>query len=245
MSTYLSIELRRAWRNKMYLLFTVGFPVVIYLVFSHVGVTEGTIAGTTGDAYSMVSMAAFGAVSAALFIGTRISNERRVGWVRQLRLTGLSGLAYLGVKVVVAMLTAVPAIVLVFLAGALTNGVSLSAIRWIVMVLLLVVGVLPFAALGVALGYLVNGDSAQPVITAVYMTLSLLGGLWFPAGLMPSGMRAVAQVLPTYRYAELGWRTLAGRAPGVQGIGFLAYWGLLFALAALVLYRRAGRRVTA
>jgi hypothetical protein len=45
--------------------------------------------------------------------------------------------------------------------------------------------------------------------------------------------------------AELGWRTLAGEAPAVQGVGILAYWGLLFAVAALILYRRAGRRVTA
>lgn len=244
MSTYLAIELRRAWRNRMYLLFTVGFPVVIYLVFSHVGVTNGRIAGTTGDAYSMVSMAAFGAVSAALFIGTRIAVERRIGWSRQLRLTALSGRDYLTVKVVVAMLTTLPTIGLVFLAGALTNGVRLSALRWVELVVLLAIGILPFAALGVALGYMVSGDAAQPVITAAYMTLSLLGGLWFPAGLMPTAMRAVAQALPTYRYAELGWRTLAGQAPDIQGVGLLAYWGLLFAVAALIAYRRAGRRLT-
>jgi ABC-2 type transport system permease protein len=61
---------------------------------------------------------------------------------------------------------------------------------------------------------------------------------------MPSGMRAVAQALPTYRYAELGWRTLAGEAPGLQGVGLLAYWGALFAVVALIAYRKAGRRVT-
>jgi len=238
MTTFLRIEALRTLRNRMYVLFTIGFPVVFYVVFSNIGVTDGSIAGTSGNAYSMVSMAAFGAISAAVFIGGRISTERRIGWTRQLRMMAVPGRRYLGVKVLTVLLTAFPCLVLVFLAGALINGVQLSAWRWLAIMVLLLVGVLPFAALGVAIGYLVTGDSAQPLAAGVYMLLSLFGGLWFPADLMPVWMRDVAHTLPTYNFADLGWRVLADQPQSVSGIGILAYWGLLFTILALVLYRK-------
>lgn len=234
----LRVDVLRTIRNRMYLLFTIGFPLVFYVVFSHLGVTDGSVAGTSGNAYSMVSMAAFGAVSAAVFIGGRISTERRIGWTRQLRMMAVPGRRYLGIKVATALLTTFPCLLLVFLAGALTNGVRLPALHWVELLGLLLVGVLPFAALGVAIGYLVIGDAAQPLAAGIYMMLSLLGGLWFPADLMPVWMRDFAHTLPTYNFADLGWRTLSGQAQNISGIGILAYWGLLFAVLALVLYRR-------
>ena len=62
-------------------------------------------------------MAAFGAISASISTGGRVATERHIGWNRQLRLTPLPGWGYLAVKAAVAMLVALPALLLVFGVG--------------------------------------------------------------------------------------------------------------------------------
>lgn len=243
MRNYLLTETRRVLRDRQYLLFAIGFPVLIYTFFSQVGVTRGQIAGTDGTAYSMVSMAAFGAISSTVFLGSRIAAERRIGWNRHLRITPLRARTYVVVKVLSGLITAVPSAVLVLAAGAAVAGVRLPVLSWPGIVLAFALGVLPFAALGVAIGYATSGDAAQPVAAASYMTLSMLGGLWFPAELMPSWMARTAHILPTYHLADLGWRILAGRPQRVADVLILAAWGAAFVAAAVLLYRRDTERM--
>ena len=80
-------EISRLRRNKRYLIFTVALPVMFYLIFGK-SQTKGN--GVSFSAYYMVGMAAFGALSGAFNNNTiRISQERKDGWIRQLRLTPL------------------------------------------------------------------------------------------------------------------------------------------------------------
>lgn len=237
MSGYLRLEVRRVLRDRMYLLFTIGFPVLIYLFFSQVGVTRGKVSGTDGDAYSMVSMAAYAAISATVFLGGRIAAERTAGWTGYLRVTPLSSRVYVGVKVLSGVLTALPCVLLVLLAGTVVNGVTLSAADWLTIAVALTVGAVPFAALGVALGYAARGAAAQPVVAGSYMTLSMFGGLWFPAALMPGWMARLAHALPTYHFADFGWKVLIGRVATGSDYAVLGAWGVLFCLLAGLAYR--------
>ena len=47
-------------------------------------------------------------------------------------------------------------------------------------------------ALGIVIGLWVKTEAVQGVNTLLLLGLSLLGGLWFPAEMMPSGMQHVA-----------------------------------------------------
>ena len=45
---------------------------------------------------------------------------------------------------------------------------------------LILVGLLPFAALGILFGHLLTPDSIGPVMGGATALLALLGGVWFP-----------------------------------------------------------------
>jgi len=97
-------EISRLRRNRRYLLFTVGLPVVLYLIFAKQGSSKAY--GVNFSAYYMVAMATFGAFAGALNGNSiRISEERKVGWIRQLRLTPLPASAYVIAKILTAMAT--------------------------------------------------------------------------------------------------------------------------------------------
>lgn len=75
------LEMVRVLRNRRYLLFTIGLPVVLYLT---IGRTRAQAYGVNFSAFYMVAMASIGAFSGALTGNAqRISQERKDGWIRQ------------------------------------------------------------------------------------------------------------------------------------------------------------------
>lgn len=180
-ATYLALEVKRVVRGARFMIFTMAFPVVIYLI-------DANLFGSGGDTYLdglaiapslMVRMAAFGAISAALFTGARVALERSSGWQRQLRLTPMSGVSYLLSKAAVSMLVALPTILLVSLAGVLVEHVRLSAGQWVQILLGVWLGIIPIVLLGLLIGLVTTKDSVQPVTSVVTLVLGMIAGCGF------------------------------------------------------------------
>ena len=66
-----------------------------------------------------------------------------------------------------------------YLAGT-SLGVRLGASEWLEMTGLILVGLIPFAALGIMIGHLLTPDSIGPAMGGGISLLALLGGTWFP-----------------------------------------------------------------
>jgi ABC-2 type transport system permease protein len=239
MLTYLKTEILRVLRNRRYVILALAVPVGFYLLFGKLGDDGRPVRGSGVTSFFMVSMAAYSAMLAVLFMGgARLAAERAGGWTRLLRVTPLPPWGYLAVKALAAMTIALPSILLVGATGFVAGPVRLGAGAWAELVLLMWLGTLPFAALGVLIGYLFDADTAQPVTVVSALLLSLLGGMWIPTARMPDTMRQIAHVLPGYHLADLGWRAVAGQAPVLaDGLVLLAY-GAAFAALATWRYRR-------
>lgn len=237
---YLRLEVLRTLRNRQYLLMIVVLPAVFAVFFTKLFGSFGTAEEARRYAASyMVSMMAFGGMGAVLTAtGPRIATERDNGWLRQLRATPLSARAVFAAKVLAATALALPSLVLVAVVGWAVNGVNLSWWQWPAILALLWLGTVPFAGLGVLLGYLLNPDASAGATSGVYLMLALLGGLWVPVQLFPATLVSVVQWLPSYRYADLGRAVLAGHGPGGVSMAVLVGYGLVFAAAATARYRR-------
>ena len=83
------------------------------------------------------------------------------------------------------------------------------------MIGLVLVGLLPFAALGIMLGHLLTADSIGPAIGGVTALLALLGGAWFPIG-QPT-LHDLAQLLPSYWLVQAGHVGVGGQGWGAAG----------------------------
>ena len=101
-ATYTRYELLRTFRNRRFVIFSLGFPLVLYFLIAAPNRNESTsaAAGSLRRSTSCVGLAAFGTMSAMLSSGARIAGERQVGWNRQLRITPLTTRNYFRAKVV-------------------------------------------------------------------------------------------------------------------------------------------------
>ncbi|MEU9889225.1 ABC transporter permease [Sphaerisporangium sp. NPDC051011] len=244
MPAYVRLEAVRMLRNKRYIIFVVAFPVGFYLLYSNLwGDQTDASTGVRGSVALMVSMAAYGALAASI-MSTAVpwSQERQTGWLRQLQITPMPNWAIIVTKVITSLLLVLPALLLVVLAAVLTQHVSLPAGQWAALIAVMWAGTIPFAALGLVIGSLVPPDTAQPLAVIGMFGLALLGGLWFPADMLPGVLRSVAHVLPSYDYAELGQRIVAGQAPRAAAVGGILAWGAALCTLAIAAYRRATAR---
>jgi ABC-2 type transport system permease protein len=223
-------ELMRLVRNKRYFFFTLIFPVVLYLLIGR-SVNDKAY-GIAFGAYYMVSMAIFGAFSGALNGNSqRISQEKKEGWIRQLRLTPLPANAYVISKVLVSMATTIPSVVIVLLLGRFYGNVHLPAWEWPVIAIVVWFGSTIFAALAVAIGYKFPPEQVQPITIIVYFFFAILGGLWFP---LSGFLGKVGQITPTYDAVKIGTDVIGGGSvPWGLPIGLVIWLGIFAALATL------------
>jgi ABC-2 type transport system permease protein len=220
-------EISRLRRNKRYMIFTVALPVMFYLIF---GKSNTTGYGVSFAAFYMVGMASFGAFSGAFNNNAiRISQERKDGWIRQLRLTALPASAYVIAKVLASMVTTVPSIAIVFLLGRYYGNVQLPIWKLIVCAVAIWIGTLIFAALAVACGYKLNPDSVQPVVLVVFFAFSIFGGLWFP---LHGVLGKISEFTPTYQIVKISTDVISqGTVALVNVIGVVAWFAVFAALA--------------
>lgn len=242
--TYVRYELLRLVRNVRFSVFSLVFPLVLFLTIAGANRHQTLPVGPyrlSFPLYFMVSMAGYGAMIAAIAGGGRIATERSSGWNRQLRLTPLRPRTYLSVKVLTAYALAVVSIAVLYAAGV-ALGVSVPAGRWAEMTALLLLGIAPFVALGIVAGHLLSPDSLGPAIGGGTAFFAFLGGQWYPPP--DSGvLHYVGEAVPSYWLTQASHVGIGGDAWGALGWTVVALWTAGAAALAGWAYRRDTRRV--
>ncbi len=239
--TYVRYEVLRTVRNRRFLIFSLVFPLILFLSIASAHRNE-ELDGISFPLYYMTGMAAWGSMTAVISSGARIAQERQVGWTRQLRITPLKTSTYFTAKVLTGYLMALFSIVVLALAGTLL-GVRLGAVGWLTMLGLLLVGLIPFAIMGIALGHLISVDSLGPAIGGITALFALLGGVFGP--LVTSGVLfTIVKCLPSY------WLVQAGKSAHEGGHIWtgqawivIAVWSLVLARVGVRVYRRDTAKV--
>jgi ABC-2 type transport system permease protein len=240
--TYLRYELLRTFRNRRFFIFSLGFPLVLYFLIASPNRHTGNLShsGLSAPLYYMVGLTAFGTMNAMLAAGARISGERSVGWNRQLRITPLTTGAYFRAKVITGYLMSAVTLVALY-AGGTVLGVHLTGTEWLKMTGLILVGLVPFAALGIVFGHLLTPDSIGPVMGGTTALLAFLGGTWFP--ITGGVMQKIAEALPSYWLVQAGHVGLGGHGWDRTGWIVVAAWAIAGTVVARQAYRNDTERV--
>jgi ABC-2 type transport system permease protein len=219
-------ELRRAGRSPRFLLLGICLPLALYLAYTVTGIGGAATASTTGigwSAWFMVSMAAFGAMNAAVGAAAGPFDAR----------SGALG-SRLAARVVAALILALaPLVVLGFVGSG--DGVRLSGLGWSELIVSLWLGAVPFAVFGVLVGSILDPETGEIVLVGVLIIFAILGGFFQPVATLPATLGAIAHVVPSYHLADLGWTTLADHA--VDPVDALALAGYTVAIGVIAVWR--------
>lgn len=236
-ATYVRFEFARLFRNRQNFIFSLIFPLVLFLLIGGPNRNKVLTGDVTVARFYMAGMIGFGTLAAVMAGGARIAMERQIGWNRQLRLTPLSPQAYLRTKILTSYLLAVISLLLVT-AAALAIGVRISLVDWLTAVGLVLVALVPFAALGILLGHVIRGDSMGPVLGGGLSLLVALGGGYFPIGTSPGVLHDLVRLIPSFWLIQAGKTGVGGQAWTAEAWIVVAVWAVLTGAGAVWAYRR-------
>ncbi|TCP69250.1 ABC transporter permease [Baia soyae] len=241
MGAYLAqskIELLRTFRNRKSIFFTLLMPIIFYFIMSQNGAEK--MGGVEWKAYFLISMTAYGLMGSSIFnLSLRLVQERTQGWSHQLKVTPLPPIVYFIAKVSVQLLVNLGQIVVMFLVGHFVNNVELTAGQWVGAGFWLLIGSLPFLAIGTLFGTMNKIETAQIINQIVTLGLSFLGGIFYPIELFPEWLRKFGEWTPSYLMASEP-RNILGNQPIDWGnVVILAVYFLLFTgLASYILKKK-------
>jgi ABC-2 type transport system permease protein len=237
-------EFLKLIRIPIFAVSTIALPVMFYVLFG-LAFGGGEAGGVGRTTYMLATYGTFGVIGAALFgFGVSVAVERGQGWMRLKRVSPMPPQAYFVAKV--AMSTMVSALVIgaLFILGTTLGGVRMPAIQWISLGLVLVIGALPFSAMGLAFGYLVGPNSAPAMLNLVYLPMAFASGLWIPIHQLPAFVQGIAPALPPYHFAQLALGTVGAAEGGSQAlhaVALLAFTAFFLIVAAWGFRRDEGR----
>lgn len=218
-------EFIRLARNRVYALSVLGLPILFYAVF---GLGQDN---PEAALYLIVGYSCMGLGSACLFgIGLSIAFERAQGWLELKWASPMPRLAYLAAKLVASAVFALLVLGLLIALGHWAAGVSMTFGQTLHLALILLIGSVPFTALGLVIALVVPPNAGAGLINLVYLPLCLFSGFWIPVTQLPHWMQKIAPVLPTYHLAELALAVF-DFAPRQ---GALTHWLVLGGFSALM-----------
>ncbi len=133
-------------------------------------------------------------------------------------------------------------IVLLYLAG-MSLGVRMPLGKWFAMTGLILVALIPFAALGIMLGHLLTGDAMGPAMGGGMSLFAFLGGSWFPIGGDGGFMHDLVRLIPSFWLVQAGKSSVPGASAWTsEGWIVVLVWAALLSAGAVWAYRRDTKR---
>lgn len=208
--------LRAILREPAALFFSVLMPVGFYALFTSIfGRGQDPGAGLPFAATSLATYGTFGVVSVMLLNpGIGVADDRNRGWLRVKMVSATPLPVTLAARVLAALPYALGVVLAISAVSLLLAGPVLDLDTWLRLVAVLLVGALPFALFGVAVGFVATSGATAAILNAVLFPMVLASGLWVPLELMPGFIRTIAPFLPTFHLARLAEAQLTG-APAI------------------------------
>ncbi len=226
------MEFLKSLRMKSYSLSTILFPLMFYCFFALSMGKDQSLGSVSVARYTLATYGAFSVMGATLFaFGVGVAVERGLGWLQVKRASPMPPAAYFLAKAAVGLSFGTIVVASLFGLGAAFGDVRMPVWQWLALAGTLIVGAIPFCALGLAIGNFAGPNSAPATVNMVYLPMAFCGGMWIPFQFLPKGIQAIAPLLPSFHLSQIALRVLGGPTAGAVAthVGALAGLTLIFA----------------
>ncbi len=247
-STEAKYELLKTLRQPAYVIPTLTFPLLFYVMFGVAFGGRQAIGPVSLATYLLATYSTVGVMGASLFgFGAGVAMERGYGWLQVKRASPMPPLAYLVGKTFMSIIFSAIIVTSLLILGTLFGGVHISIIAFLKLLGTMIVGAIPFCALGLAIGCYAAPNAAPAVVNVLFLPMSFCSGLWLPLQLLPKFLQHAAPYLPAYHLGQLGLKQVGfGEAGGsLPHVAALAGFTVVFLLLALRGFSRDDVKVNA
>jgi ABC-2 type transport system permease protein len=232
------------WRNPAAVFFTVGFPVVLLLIFATVfgDQTIDERGGIDATAYYVPAILTLSVISATMQnLAMTLVIAREDGRLKRGRGTPMPAWVFVAGRIGNSIVVALLMLALIAAIGRVLYGVEIPWAQLPELLLVLVVGAAAFCCLGIALTAAIpSQDAAAPIVNAVLLPLYFLSGVFIPDDELPAGVTDFANHFPVRDFFQAFFDAyVPGGTAGLDwgNLAVVAIWGVAGLLLAIRFFR--------
>ena len=232
------------WRNPASVFFTVGFPVILLLIFATVFGDQtvevaGGIKTTTYYVPAIITLSVISATMQSLAMSLVIARED--GRLKRGRGTPMPAWVFIAGRIGNSVVVALLMLILIAAIGRLAYGVGIPWDRLPAILTTLVIGAAAFCCLGIALTAAIpSQDAAAPIVNALLLPLYFLSGVFIPDDQLPNGVVHFADAFPIRHFFEAFFDAYVpggGAAVSWDNLAVVVVWGAVGLLLAVRYFR--------
>jgi ABC-2 type transport system permease protein len=231
------------WRNPFAAMFSVGFSVVFLILLGLTGNQDriSFLGNIRAVQYYVPGFIAYGVMATCFnVLAITLVNRRETGLLKRLRLSPVPPWIYTTSLLINALIVSLLQVALLLGIGRFGYNVGLPH-QFAALLLAIAVGVLTFAALGIAASSLIpNQEASGPILSIIFFVLLFLSGLWFPLK-ANSALAHISAWFPVRHFMIATFAPYDSRphvaAYAWRDLAILGAWGI----AAMIVARRRFR----
>lgn len=192
-------EIVKSARMPQFIIPTIALPPAFYALFA-LAMGQGSAEVATR---TLATFGVFAVMGPALFgFGANIAAERESGQLELKRLSPMPAGAQIVAKLAATTVFSLVSFAMLYALG-IAGGVRLGTDQWAMLVAVHTMAIIPFALIGLGIGYRLGQKGAIAVANIVFLAMAVLGGLWMPIAVLPQAMQTIAWALPSYHLGEM------------------------------------------
>lgn len=192
-------EIIKSARMPQFIIPTIALPPAFYALFA-LAMGQGSAEAATR---ALATFGVFAVMGPALFgFGANIAAERESGQLELKRLSPMPSGAQIVAKLAATTVFSLVSFAMLYALG-IAGGVRLGTGQWAMLVAVHTLAIIPFALIGLGIGYRLGQKGAIAVANIVFLAMAVLGGLWMPIAVLPQAMQTIAWALPSYHLGEM------------------------------------------
>jgi len=231
----LKIEGRLAMREPTGIIFGVGLPVFLLVIFALIPSFGRTVPGTTltvFQTYIPILMVTVLIILGLLGLPIPIARDREIGWLRRISTTPVSPSTLLAAQLTINAILAGVAL------GILTGGSAVilgatGAIDVLGFLLSIVLAAVAMFSLGLVIAALAPSQgSAAGMGTVLLYPMLFFAGIYVPMQYLPSSLQTVSHFTPVGAAVQALESAIEGTFPSVVPLVVMAAYSVFFGFVA-------------
>jgi len=214
-------ETLNALRTPAFAIPFIAIPVVIYLLFGVLMVSAGDGGGAGQSEYGpeianylFSGFSVIAVIMPGIFSGVMLATDRDGNLLKLKRALPLPPGAMIAAKVLMAIGIAAIGVTLVVIAALAANKLTISFVQVMIIWATLIVGTIPFCAMGLAIGAYTSGRAAPAYGNLLFLPMMWLSGLFIP---LPDAFERWVVIWPSFHLNQL-----ALNLAGVEQFSFIS-----------------------
>jgi len=219
-------ELTRMMRNPGIAIPVLLLPCALYALFALLIAGEAINKDANLGVFLFAAFSIMSVTMPAMFgIGVTLALERDMGLLRLKRAQPAPPAAWVVAKIVAGLVLAVLAYAPIVTLAVVTGKLALAPVQVVALSAALMVGTIPFTAMGLMIGALCSGSAAPGFANLIYLPGCYLSGMFFP---LPKSMYWQAPIWPQFHVEQF--------AMHMAGVTKMQFEPLTVALATMLGY---------